>query len=85
MCGRYTAAKDFGELIKLIGMVMARVSLVMLPQALRRTRPVLPPRRSCLALDDADFLDVIEGEEGLAQGVVCRNRQSTVSRSRSHF
>ena len=25
MCGRYTAAKDFGELIKLMGIVMARV------------------------------------------------------------
>ncbi|MFZ0828248.1 MAG: SOS response-associated peptidase [Verrucomicrobiia bacterium] len=25
MCGRYTAAKDFGELIKLMGVVMARV------------------------------------------------------------
>src|ERR1017187_174837 len=25
MCGRYTAAKDFGELIKLVGGVMARV------------------------------------------------------------
>jgi putative SOS response-associated peptidase YedK len=25
MCGRYTAAKDFGELIKLVGVVMARV------------------------------------------------------------
>ena len=24
MCGRYTAAKDFGELIKLVGVVMAR-------------------------------------------------------------
>ena len=25
MCGRYTAAKDFSELIKLVGIVMARV------------------------------------------------------------
>ena len=25
MCGRYTAAKDFSELIKLVGVVMARV------------------------------------------------------------
>jgi len=25
MCGRYTAAKEFGELIKLVGVVMARV------------------------------------------------------------
>jgi putative SOS response-associated peptidase YedK len=25
MCGRYTAAKDFGELIKLVGVIMARV------------------------------------------------------------
>jgi len=25
MCGRYTAAKDFGELIKLVGVVMAPV------------------------------------------------------------
>lgn len=25
MCGRYTAAKDFGELIKLVGIVMARL------------------------------------------------------------
>jgi putative SOS response-associated peptidase YedK len=25
MCGRYTAAKDFNELIKLVGIVMARV------------------------------------------------------------
>ena len=25
MCGRYTAAKDFGELIKMVGVVMARV------------------------------------------------------------
>ena len=25
MCGRYTAAKDFGELIKLVGVVMARM------------------------------------------------------------
>jgi putative SOS response-associated peptidase YedK len=24
MCGRYTAAKDFNELIKLIGVIMAR-------------------------------------------------------------
>ena len=24
MCGRYTAAKDFSELIKLVGIVMAR-------------------------------------------------------------
>ena len=26
MCGRYTAAKDYGELIKLVGVVMARVA-----------------------------------------------------------
>jgi putative SOS response-associated peptidase YedK len=25
MCGRYTAAKDFSELIKLVGVVMSRV------------------------------------------------------------
>jgi putative SOS response-associated peptidase YedK len=25
MCGRYTAAKDFGELIKLVGVMMAGV------------------------------------------------------------
>ena len=25
MCGRYTAAKDFSELIKLVGVVMAQV------------------------------------------------------------
>jgi len=25
MCGRYTAAKDFGELIRMVGVVMARV------------------------------------------------------------
>ena len=25
MCGRYTAAKDFGELIKMVGVVMGRV------------------------------------------------------------
>jgi putative SOS response-associated peptidase YedK len=26
MCGRYTAAKDFNELIKMVGVVMARVA-----------------------------------------------------------
>ena len=25
MCGRYTAAKDFSELIKLVGVIMSRV------------------------------------------------------------
>ena len=27
MCGRYTAAKDFNELIKLVGVVMSRVPI----------------------------------------------------------
>jgi putative SOS response-associated peptidase YedK len=27
MCGRYTAAKDFTELIKLVGVIMSRVPI----------------------------------------------------------
>jgi len=28
MCGRYTVAKDFGELIRLAGLIMARVKMM---------------------------------------------------------
>jgi len=28
MCGRYTAAKDFNELIKLVGVIMSRVLIL---------------------------------------------------------
>jgi putative SOS response-associated peptidase YedK len=66
MCGRYTAAKDFTELIKLVGVIMSRVPIFgpryniaptqLAANAASRTMP-MSPQKTAFAVTPAPPTD----------------------------